>query len=76
MINGVRLVAETYTKADLAKKILDGVPIVPKSDPNGPTPPLAMPSYRGVIGYQELQDLTEYLFSLKPPSDRKKADAW
>jgi mono/diheme cytochrome c family protein len=76
MINGVRLVAETYTKADLAKKILDGVPIVPKSDPNGPTPPLAMPSYRGVIGYQELQDLTEYLFSLKPPSDKKKADAW
>ncbi len=76
MINGVRLVAETYTKADLAKKILDGVPLVPKSDPNGPTPPLAMPSYRGVIGYQEMQDLTEYLFSLKPPASKKKSDEW
>lgn len=76
MINGVRLVAETYTKADLGKKILDGVPVVPKADPNGPTPPLAMPPYRGVIGYQELQDLTEYLFSLKPPGAKKKADEW
>lgn len=76
MINGVRLVAEAYTKADLAKKILDGVAVVPKADPNGPAPPLAMPSYKGVIGYQELQDLTEYLFSLKPPGAKKKADEW
>jgi hypothetical protein len=29
-----------------------------------------------VIGYQELQDLTEYLFSLKPPGAKKKADEW
>lgn len=76
MINGVRFVAEAYTKADLGKKILDGVPVVPKADANGPNPPLAMPAYRGVIGYQELQDLTEYLFSLKPPGAKKKADEW
>ena len=76
MINGLRFVAETYTKQDLAKKILDGVAVVPKADPNGPSPPLAMPPYRGVIGYQELQDLSEYLFSLKPPGTQKKADEW
>lgn len=67
MINGVRFVAETYTKADLAKKILDGVPEVPRANPNGPRPPLAMPPYRGVIGVQEMDELVGYLFSLRPP---------
>lgn len=77
MINGLRFVGETYTKSDLAKKILDGVPVVPKADANGPNPPLAMPAYRGLIGYQETQDLVEYLFSLKPPGTKKaKADQW
>ena len=66
MINGVRFVAETYTKEDLAKKILEGVPVVPKADPNGPNPPLAMPSYRGIIGVEEMRELVDYLFSLKP----------
>ena len=77
MINGLRFVAETYTKQDLARRILDGVPVVPKADPNGPNPPLAMPAYRGLIGYQEAQDLVEYLFSLRPPGSKKsKAEAW
>ena len=67
MINGVRFVAETYTKEDLTKKILDGVPVVPKANPNGPNPPLAMPSYRGIIGVEEMRELVDYLFSLKPP---------
>ena len=69
MINGVRFVAETYTKEDLAKKILDGVPMVPKANPSGPTPPLAMPSYRGIIGIEEMRELTDYLFSLRPAGD-------
>ena len=67
MINGVRFVAETYTKEDLTKKILEGVPVVPKANPNGPNPPLAMPSYRGVIGVEEMRELVDYLFSLRPP---------
>lgn len=67
MINGVRFVAETYTKEDLAKKILDGVPDVPKANPSGPAPPLAMPSYRGIIGVEETRELVDYLFSLRPP---------
>lgn len=70
MINGVRFVAETYTKQDLAKKILDGVPVVPKADPNGPNPPLAMPSYRSIIGVEETRELVDYLYSLRPPGAR------
>lgn len=70
LINGVRFVAETYTKEDLAKKILDGVLVVPKADTNGPNPPLAMPSYRGIIGVEEMRELVDYLFSLRPPGER------
>ncbi len=78
MVNGLRFVAETYTKQDLARKILEGVPVVPKADPNGPNPPLAMPPYRAVIGYQETQDLVEYLFSLRPPeaASKGKSEQW
>jgi hypothetical protein len=50
--------------------------VVPKADANGPNPPLAMPAYRGLIGYQEMQDLVEYLFSLKPAGTKKKKDEW
>lgn len=59
-------VAESYTKDDLAKKIWDGVPIEPKLDPNGPTPPLHMPSYKGIISPDDMTLLVNYLFSLKP----------
>ncbi|MBY0493348.1 MAG: cytochrome c [Cyanobacteria bacterium] len=76
MINGVKFVAETYTKEDLSKKILDGVPVVPKADPNGPNPPLAMPSYRGVIGVEEMRVLVDYLYSLRPPGAAKKPAEW
>ena len=76
MINGVRFVAETYSKEDLAKKILDGVPVVPKGNPYGPAPPLAMPSYRGIIGFEEMQQLVDYLYSLRPPGATQKTDKW
>jgi hypothetical protein len=72
----VRFVAETYTKDDLSKKILDGVPVVPKANPNGPNPPLAMPSYRGVIGVEEMRELVDYLYSLRPPGSSKKPAEW
>ena len=75
-INGLLFVAESYTKEDLAKKILDGVPVVEQADPKGPRPPLAMPPYRGVISDQEMQDLVKYLFSLQPKGDKAKADKW
>ena len=76
MINGVKFVAETYSKEDLSKRILDGVPVVPKANPNGPAPPLAMPSYRGIIGVEEMRELVDYLYSLRPPGAAKKATEW
>lgn len=75
-INGLRMVSESYTKQELAKKILDGVPVVDKADPSGPTPPLTMPAYRGLIGTQELEDLVGYLFSLGPGPRKSKAEEW
>jgi len=62
----VNHVAESYTKEELAKKIWDGVPLEPKLDPNGPTPPLHMPSYKGIVSQDDMTLLVDYLFSLKP----------
>ena len=75
-INGLKFVAESYSKQDLAKKILDGVSRVEKADPNGPQPPLTMPAYRGLIGSQELEDLTQYLFALQPAGPKAKGEEW
>lgn len=75
-INGLRMVSESYTKQELVKKILDGVPVVEKADPNGPAPPLTMPAYRALLGTQELDDLVNYLFSLGPGTTKSKKEAW
>ena len=74
-INGLRLVAESYTKAELVKKIFDGVGVVEKADPNGPVPPLAMPAYRTLMSSQEADDLADYLFSLNA-GKKTKAEQW
>jgi len=63
-------VADSYTKEDLAKKIWDGVLLEPKLDPNGPTPPLHMPSYKGIISTNDMTLLVNYLFSLKPKDEQ------
>lgn len=77
MVNGLKMVGETYTEKELAKKILDGVPVVEKADPKEAKPPLTMPSYRGTIQDQEVEDLVKYLFSLqKGVKNPKKGDAW
>lgn len=76
MINGLRFVAETYTKEQLAKRIMDGVPSVLKANPNGPAPPLSMPVYRGLIGFGEMGELVDYLYSLKPADAKVKPVAW
>ena len=62
-------VADSYTKADLIAKIRAGVPIEPKLDPNGPTPPLAMPAFKDLLSDQQMDALVDYLFSLKPKGE-------
>jgi len=55
----------TYTRDELRKKIQNGVPVVGKKDPKGPTPPLYMPSWKDKIKGDELEDLMTYLFSIQ-----------
>ena len=72
-ISALTFVAESYTKQELKDKILNGVKQVDKLDPNGPTPPLYMPSFRGLISDDEIELLIGYLDSLLPKKDK---DSW
>ncbi|HEV2391792.1 MAG TPA: cytochrome c [Verrucomicrobiae bacterium] len=62
-------VADGYKKDELIAKIQNGVPIEPKLDPNGPTPPLHMPGFKDLINQQQMEDLVAYLISLKPKGE-------
>ncbi len=66
-------VADSYSKAELSDKILHGVRLVEKLDANGPTPPLYMPAFKGIISDQDLDLLIGYLNSLMP---KKSKDSW
>lgn len=53
-----------YTRDELRKKIQDGVAVLNKEDPKGPTPPLYMPSWKDKIKGDEMESLLDYLFSI------------
>ncbi|MDE3099135.1 MAG: cytochrome c [Verrucomicrobiota bacterium] len=59
-------VADGYTKAELKAFIMKGERDVPRLNPNGPAPPRFMPAWGGIIRDSDLNDLVDYLFSLKP----------
>lgn len=71
-VPGVQYVAEGYTEAELARKILDGVHTVGKADPKGPRPPYRMPGWAGYMTEQEVHDLVQYLVGLYPESAQEK----
>ena len=71
-VPGVLYVAEGYTVPELRRKILDGVHMVGKADPKGPTPPYRMPGWAGQMRDEELGDLVQYLMSLYPESKEEK----
>ena len=62
-------VADSYTRAELIAKIQKGVPVEPKLNSNGPTPPLHMPAFQGLLDEQQMHDLVDYLLSLKPKEE-------
>jgi mono/diheme cytochrome c family protein len=62
-------VADGYTKPELIAKIQTGVPVVTKLDPNGAAPPLHMPGFKDILTDDQLNDLVNYLFSLKPKGE-------
>ncbi|MBI3551036.1 MAG: c-type cytochrome [Elusimicrobia bacterium] len=57
-------VSRTYTKAELARKIKNGA-VPERSDPNGPSPLVAMPKWGEVLKDDEIAAVVDYLFSLK-----------
>jgi mono/diheme cytochrome c family protein len=69
-IPGLKFVSEGYTKAELAKRILDGQREIPVMNPKRPPAPLYMPPWRGKIAEGELNDLIEYLVSLMPKGEK------
>ena len=62
-------VAEGYTKDELKDRILKGQHEITALDPKRPPPPLHMPGWAGMIKDAEVDDLIEYLFSLKPKGE-------
>lgn len=54
----------TYTREELKKRIQDGVAHIDKENPQGPTPPLYMPSWKEKIKGKELENLVSYLLSI------------
>jgi mono/diheme cytochrome c family protein len=67
-------VVGTFTRDELRTKIQNGVPssAVAKFNPEGPTPPLYMPTWGEKIKGQELEDLLSYLQSIA----KKDEAAW
>jgi mono/diheme cytochrome c family protein len=62
-------VADGYTKAELTAFISRGERNIPKLNPAGPEPPRFMPHWGGLISTNELGDLADFLFSLKPKGE-------
>jgi len=54
-----------FSDTALKERIIQPTP-VKKADPEGPTPPLSMPDYGGLITEPELTELVAYLRSLTP----------
>jgi len=62
--------SEAFTRKDLKDKLLKGAHPA-KLEEAGPEPPLDMPSWEKALAPEELENLTDYLFSLKPPPEGK-----
>ena len=63
-------VADGYNKAELLAFISRGERVSPRKNPNGPEPPHFMPKWGGIVTTNELSDLADYLFSLKPKGEK------
>ncbi len=68
-IPALRETASTYTRAELVRKIKNGVPHPDKKDPKGPEPMLAMPAWGQALTDDEMGALASYLLTLKPTTD-------
>ncbi len=69
-VPSLKYVAESYSREELRKRILNGQHEIYALDPKKPAPPLFMPAWRGKIAEGELEDLIAYLISLEPESEK------
>ncbi|MCX6900121.1 MAG: c-type cytochrome [Verrucomicrobia bacterium] len=69
-VPSLKFVADSYTKDELKKRVLNGQREIPSLNPKGPPPPLYMPPWRGRIAEGELGDLVVYLMSLMPKEEK------
>ncbi len=65
-VPGLKYVGGDYTKDELKKFIMNGQREIPQMDAHRPPPPLYMPAWKGRIAEGELNDLADFLMSLKP----------
>jgi mono/diheme cytochrome c family protein len=63
-------VADGYNQAELIGFIRRGERVIPRLNPNGPEPPHFMPKWDGIVTTNELNDLVDFLFSLKPKGEK------
>lgn len=63
-------VADGYNKTELLAFISRGERVIPRKNPDGPEPPHFMPKWGGIVTTNELSDLTDFLFSLKPKGEK------
>lgn len=61
----------TYSREELRRKIREGVAVVEKENPAGPSPPLHMPPWKDKIKGQELEALLDYLMGIA-----EKTEEW
>lgn len=71
LIPALNKVSESYTKAELLKKIKTGVAAPQKADEKGPAPLIAMPAWGGLLNETELDAVATYLLSLTPGKGEK-----
>jgi mono/diheme cytochrome c family protein len=69
-VPGLLYVGDGYTKEELKARINKGQREITPMDAKRPLPPLYMPAWRGIIQDAELDDLADYLMSLKPKDEK------
>jgi mono/diheme cytochrome c family protein len=63
-------VADGYNKAELIAFISRGERVIPRKNPNGPEPPHFMPKWGSIVNTNEMSDIADFLFSLKPKGEK------
>ena len=70
-VPSLKYVADGYTKDEVKQRVLNGQREINLLDPKRSPPPLYMPPWRGKIQAGELNDLVEYIMSLKPKNEKE-----